>query len=340
MQPLSAYALAAEQLKLCLNNDASPKYAAIDELALMNQVIGELEVNLWLLQEFWRLSALPQAPTLLATSLDAVFRAVLQRLEKRHPTLSVVVEGGRNDQYVQSSVIWLGTLLSCLFESLIQNTQLGLSVGIQAGEREVEIRISESSDEGRDTLVCGLQGGAEDVPAKPGRPGFARQLATEIAAALKCRLSVNASDISLILRASCESDRQAVAQPDRHAALSGRQIAVFETDPTFSEDLAGLFRAWGCEVLCFASPEQIGAFVSGGKFADALFVGFDLWKHQGQAKADFAGYLKNAANVFVTVSRECAAEVPADHHECVFLPRPFSPVRLRKHMMSLFSLAG
>jgi len=339
MQPLNAYGLVAEQLGSHLAEELPVSSPVFAELSVMGEAVSEIEAGLWLLQEFWRLDSLPATPSLSPTSLDSILEAVLNRLKKRRPRLSVSLLRDEDTDFVQSSGLWLVTLLSCLFESEIQGTRAGLQVDIRNKQHEVEIRIGERMDEGIETLVSGL-GGEAETAAEHGRGVLALHVASVLAGRLQCRLSVDATEISLVLPASSASDRQSVTQADRHAAFSGRQIVIFENDAAFAEELAGLFRVWGCDVLCLGSSEQIGAFVQDGKFVDALFVGFALWQHPERVDAALDAYLKHAANLFVTVGREYADQVPADRLSCIFLPRPFSPVRLRKHMMSLFSQAG
>lgn len=339
MQPLSAYGLAAEQLRIRLRNELSPKSPAFDELAAMNGVIGELEASLWLLQEFWRLDSQSHAPALLPTSLDAVLKIVVNRLEKRRPGLSWSMRGQKNNPCVQSSALWLGTLLSCIFESLIQKGLSGLDVEIIAREREVEIAVREKLNDGVQTLVFGI-GDASNSSAESGNSELALQIATSVASILKGRLSVHEREISLVLPASTEADYLSAGAPELRDVFSGRQIAIFETDRAFLNDLTVLFRSWGGEVFHLSSIDEVRKYAESGKPADALFLDFEVWRDLHQEKAGSGCCSEISRNIFVTVGKDFRAQVPLDVEGCVFLPRPLSPVRLRKYMMSLFSVAA
>ena len=321
MQPLNAYGLAAEQLRIRLSHSLTQEPCLLGDLDAMDSTIREVESMLSLLGAFWRLDSLPLQPVLAPTSLEDVLKAALNCQKKNHPSFQVLITG-LDHQWVSSSANWLSTLLSCIFNLLAHGSESQIDVEIMSSERNITVNISGTKPRT-----------SKKIEYDTINTYIAKKIAKKFLIDLKIRKDSEIEYFSI----SLPSSNKNIKESHEHLSkiLTGNRISILDHDRNFSNELKTLLQSWGCTVRIIReiNPSKIPLSLE-----NAIFLSLETWEKLFTNSSNTDPCLQFAEKIFITVNRNTHQQKTNNSFisDCryTFLPRPISPTRLQKTLMS------
>lgn len=321
MQPLNAYGLAAEQLRIRLSHTPTQQASLLGDLDAMNRMIHEVESMLSLLGTLWRLDSLPLQPVLTPTFLEDVFKAVLNCQGKDHPTLQTSIVGLDN-QWVLSSANWLSTLLTHLLDFEAKHSVSLIEFLIKSSKESTTIKISSTKQK----ITESTESGAINIY-------IAEEIAKKIFIKLNFIKNPRGDYFSLSIPVCTKKDSKPPPNPDK--PLTGKTISILDYNQNFSGELKKLLESWGCTVHIISKIEPKN---KNHYFSDAIFLSLEAWNQAISKSKHGDPCLKFADKIFITIEKNTTHQkfnnvYTSDSHH-ILLPKPISPTRLQKVMIS------
>lgn len=322
MQPLNAYGLAAEQLRIRLMNSVTEHPSLLGDLDAMDCIIREMESMLSLLGTFWRLDSLPLQAMLGPTSLEDALNAALNSYKKSHPTLQASITGLDN-QWVSSSANLLSTLLACLFDFFAKIS--GAPISIQVSQLEDDIT----------SITASIKNENSEIKKQSTiNIHIANEIAKRLLINLKIFKNFGVEYFSISIP-TCHNP-QKKSNEYIIKSLEEKRISILDHNNKFSIELKKLLESWGCSVRIIKeiSPSKIH------RFENAIFLSLEAWNKLSKNSNATDPCLKFAEKIFITFNKSTPLQKtlnpPIGDCYHTFLPIPISPTRLQKILISSF----